>query len=328
MEKNSNIKESKGKITIFLICSLLFVLCFLLFWQAIYLPKDLSSFQEVLFKITQGQGAKEIAFNLEKQDLIKNDLLFRFYTFLKRGAGKLRAGTYLLSSSMSIPQICKKIISGDALKDKITIIEGWNLRDIAWYFENKGMFQAEELLELSESFKNNLEGYLFPDTYLIDRDTTFEEIVRIMLDNFDKKLSPELREEIKRQDKSIFEVITMASLLEKEVKTFEDRQIVAGILWKRLRNNMPLQIDATITYITGKKTTKISRTETEIDSPYNTYKYLGLPLGPICNPGLDSIKAAVYSKESEFWYYLSSPDGETIFSKTLEQHNIAKAKYL
>jgi len=104
--------------------------------------------------------------------------------------------------------------------------------------------------------------------------------------------------------------------------------LVAGILWKRLENKMPLQVDATITYITGKKTTKISIEETQIDHPYNTYKYLGLPPGPICNPGLESILAALYPKKSDYWYYLSAPDGKTIFSKTLQEHNIAKAKYL
>jgi len=99
-------------------------------------------------------------------------------------------------------------------------------------------------------------------------------------------------------------------------------------LWKRRNHNIPLQVDATITYITGKKTTKVSIEETKIDSLYNTYKYLGLPLGPICNPGLESIKAAVNPEDSDYWYYLSTPEGETIFGKTLEEHNIAKAQYL
>ena len=114
---------------------------------------------------------------------------------------------------------------------------------------------------------------------------------------------------------------------EKEVKSFEERKLVAGILWKRLKGNVPLQVDATISYITGKKTTKISKEETQIDSPFNTYKYKGLPLGPICNPSLDSIIASLYPENSEYWYYLSAPDGKTIFSKTLEEHNIAKTKY-
>ena len=149
-----------------------------------------------------------------------------------------------------------------------------------------------------------------------------------MLENFDLKLTLELRQEIASQEKTIFEIVTMASLLEKEVRTLDDRKLVAGILWKRLENKVPLQVDATVAYITGKKTTKVSKEDTEIDSAYNTYKYLGLPLGPICNPGIESIVASLYPQDSNYWYYLSTPEGETIFSRTLQEHNIAKAKYL
>lgn len=120
----------------------------------------------------------------------------------------------------------------------------------------------------------------------------------------------------------------MASLVEKEVKTLEDKKLVSGVLWKRLENGMPLQVDATISYITGKKNAKILIADTQIDSPYNTYKYRGLPLGPISNPGLDSIVAALYPQESSYWYYLSTPEGQTIFSRTLDEHNQARAKYL
>jgi len=120
----------------------------------------------------------------------------------------------------------------------------------------------------------------------------------------------------------------MASLLEKEVKTKEEKELVSGILWKRIESGIPLQVDATIIYITDKKTNKVSYEETQINSFYNTYKYRGLPKGPISNPGLDSILAALYPKESDYWYYLSTPNGQTIFSHTLEEHNIAKAKYL
>ena len=283
-------------------------------------------------------------------------MFFRIYVLAKGVAGELKAGEYKLSPTMNIPEIVNKLVSGEGIKRKITIIEGWNLRDIAWYFENKGMFMAEEFFEiagfpmidysqntdlprpkdfsqkydfLKDKPKNlSLEGYLFPDTYEISSEEHLEQIIGKMLANFGKKLTPNLRKETAKQGKSIFEIITMASLLEKEVKTFEDKKIVSGILWKRLENNIPLQVDATITYITGKKTTKISKRETEIDSPYNTYKYAGLPLGPICNPGLESIKAAIYPKFTPYWYYLSTPEGKTIFSKTLKEHNIAKAKYL
>jgi len=341
-----------------IIFSTIFILFLGLFflWQGIYLPKNPFSEKEVIFNIEKGQGSKEIAINLEKQGLIKWTPFFRFYVYQKGVSGKLQAGMYQLFPSMNIPQIVEKFIKGDVISEKITIIEGWNLRDIGWYFEGRGMFQAEELFELvgfplidyskttdlpkpkdfSQKYdflkdkpKNlNLEGYLFPDTYKLNKGSFVEDVVEKMLENFDKKLTLDLSEEIKNQKKTIFEIITMASLIEKEVKTKEDKEVVSGILWKRLKNNIPLQVDATIFYITGKKTTEISIEETKIDSLYNTYKYKGLPLGPVCNPGLESIKAAIYPKNSEYWYYLSTPEGETIFSKTLEEHNIAKAKYL
>jgi len=341
-----------------IIFSTIFILFLGLFflWQMIYLPKNPFSEKEVIFNIEKGQGSKEIAINLEKQGLIKWTPFFRFYVYQKGVSGKLQAGMYQLFPSMNIPQIVEKFIKGDVISEKITIIEGWNLRDIGWYFEGRGMFQAEELFELvgfplidyskttdlpkpkdfSQKYdflkdkpKNlNLEGYLFPDTYKLNKGSSVEDVVEKTLENFDKKLTLDLREEIKNQKKTIFEIITMASLIEKEVKTKEDKEVVSGILWKRLKNNIPLQVDATIIYLTGKKTTKIPLEDLQIDSPYNTYKDKGLPLGPICNPGLDSIKAAIYPKNSEYWYYLSTPEGETIFSKTLEEHNIAKAKYL
>lgn len=326
------------------------------YWSQLSVPLDYSDTEERLFLIEKGQSLFQIASALENQDLIKNKFSFTFYVFLKGKQDNLQAGEYSLSPSMSIADISQKIVSGDVAKETITIPEGWNLRDIAWYFENRGMFQAEELFELigfplidyskstdlplpkdfSSDYdfltdKPNIlssEGYLFPDTYEINRGDRLEEIVRKMLDNFDEKLTQELRDEITNQGKTIFEIVTMASLLEKEVRTLEDKKIVAGVLWKRLKNNMPLQVDATVTYITGKKTTQVSIEETKIDSRYNTYKYRGLPLGPISNPGLESILASIYPESSDYWYYLSTLEGETIFSKTLQEHNIAKAKYL
>ena len=335
---------------------ILFFLIGIFVWQAFYLPKDLNIKESKLFLVQRKQRLFQISENLEEQGLIKDKFLFDFYVILKRGEKKLQAGEYYLSPSMSTATIAKKIISGDTAKEILTIPEGWNLRDIGWYFENKGMFMAEELFELagfplidyfqikdlptrkdfSDEFdflkdkSNNvsLEGYLFPDTYYVERAEELESIVRKMLDNFDKKLIADFREEIQNQNKTIFEIIIMASLLEKEVKTLEEKEIVSGILWKRRYFEFPLQVDATIIYITGKKTIKVSKEETQIDSPYNTYKYFGLPLGPICNPGIDSILAAIYPEDSQYWYYLSPPEGETIFSQTLEEHNIAKAQYL
>ncbi len=307
----------KSLITILLFCLFIFILV-----QGFYFSKNPQG-QEEFFLVKKGDSVFQIGQNLEERGFIKNKYLFNLYVLASGKQFKLQAGEYVLSSSMSISKISQKLISGNIVKEIITIPEGWNLRDIAWYFENKGMFQAEELYEMTE-----LEGYLFPDTYEISRGASLEEIIKKMTDNFNKKLTPELREDIQKQEKTVSEIVIIASLLEKEIQTLEDKKMVAGILLNRLQVGMPLQIDATITYITKKQTTNISKEDTQIDSPYNTYKYTGLPLGPICNPGMESIKAAIYAQPNSYWYYLSTPEGETIFSKTLEEHNIAKAKHL
>jgi UPF0755 protein len=283
------------------------------FWWGIFVPKDKVS-SEKIFTVEKGQGLFEIGKNLKKEGLIKNEIFFDFYLIFIRKEKNLQAGKYYLSSMMNIPEIAQKIISGQTAKIKVTIPEGSRVKEI------------EEKLGLKLP-GDNLEGYLFPDTYYFPVGVSGEEVVKTMRENFEKKISP-YKEEIERSGKTLQEIITMASLIEKEVKEKEDKEIVSGILWKRLKTGIPLQVDATITYLTGKKTTKITLEDLQIDSPYNTYKYKGLPPGPICNPGLESILAALYPKESEYWYYLSTPEGKTIFSKTLKEHNLVKAKYL
>ncbi len=325
--------------------------------QNIYLPKDEDSEKKILFVIEPGERVKEIALNLENQGLIRNNLIFKIYVALSDDARRLKAGAYELSPSMTVPEIVTKIRRGEVAKKEITIIEGWSLRDIGQFFEAQGMFQQEELFELAcftlynycqerdmskyiENFRQDfhflkdkpknvgLEGYLFPDTYEIKKEESLEKIVIRMLENFDKKLAPELREEIENQGKTIFEIVTMASLIEREVKSLEDKKLVSGILWTRLEKGMPLQVDATIIYITGKRTIRIPRKYFQIDSPFNTYKFRGLPLGPISNPGLNSLIAAIYPKASDYLFYLSAPDSRTIFSRTYREHKIAIEKYL
>jgi UPF0755 protein len=316
------------------------------FWQNTFVPKQASCDSKQVFSIEKGQGAKEIAFNLENQGLIKNMLLFRVYVLSANKSKQLKAGDYTLNPCMAIPEIVESFVSGDVIKQKITIIEGWTIEIIGGYLEEKGIIERGKFFyglnsvldkkDFSNDFVflpkgqgvEKLRGFLFPDTYYIYKGMGVEQIARMMLENFDAKLTQDLEQDIGKQDKTIYDIITMASLIEKEVRTMEDKKIVSGILWKRMEIGMPLQVDATISLITGIRSTKISRKQLEKDSPYNTYKYLGLPIGPICNPGIESITAAIYPETSEFWYYLSTPEGETIFSATLEQHNIAKAKYL
>lgn len=287
----------------------------------IFTPKDFNSKEEIIFQIEKGQSSKEIALNLKKEGLIRWEPFFRIYVLTRGIAGKLQTGYYLLSPLMNIPEIARKFSEGEVIKEKITIIEGWNLRNIGFYFENKGIYQAEELWELVgfPLDSQSQEGYLFPDTYEITYGMELEKIIETMTNNFSKKTA---------DLKITSEIIIVASLLEKEVRTKEDKEIASGIFWKRLEIAKPLESCATIAYIKGVDQWRYSYQDTRIESPYNTYLNLGLPPGPICNPGLESILAALYPKSSDYWYYLSTPEGETIFSKTLEEHNIAKSKYL
>ncbi|MFY9462084.1 MAG: endolytic transglycosylase MltG, partial [Candidatus Sungiibacteriota bacterium] len=310
--------------------------------------------------VAEGTGARAIAEDLKEKKLIRSKWLFLGWALITGRVRDLKAGDYVFEKSADIPEVVKRLYSGEELPNEriITIPEGWNLDDIGEYLESQGVADKKDFRDvaglphafsketeaqkrLKERFpflselppRLSFEGYLFPDTYRIFRSAAAEEVTAKMLDNFQKKLTPDLISEIKRQNKTLFQIITMASLIEKEVPHEEDRAIISGILWKRFGLGMGLQVDATINYIlqtTNNKqpTTKISIEDTAIDSPYNTYKYRGLPVGPISNPGLSAIRAAIFPKSSPYLYYLSTPEGKTIFSETLEEHNAAKAKYL
>jgi UPF0755 protein len=181
---------------------------------------------------------------------------------------------------------------------------------------------------------SGLEGYLFPDTYYMFKNADFQDIADVFLQNFDKKITPKIRDDIARANKNLHDIIIMASLIEKEVISDQDRKIVSGILWNRLRIGIPLQVDATISYVkkqhnmANAPSGRISHADLLLKSPYNTYLHRGLPAGPIGNPGLSAITAAIHPTPSTYLYYLSTPDGRTIFSRTLEEHNKAKHKYL
>lgn len=282
-----------------------------------------------IFNIERGSSIKEIARELENEGLIKSSSFFIAYCLLTNNKN-IQAGEYLLSPQMNIPQITEIIVGGKVNEEKITIIEGWDLNDIAQYLEEKGISTKEEFFSIAgrPRSKDSLEGYIFPDTYNITSRDTAETIVQKALLNFEKKINTELREEIERQGKTIEEIVIMASIIEKEVKSLEDKKNVSDILWKRINANMPLQTCATVLYALGEKKSSVSTADTQIDSPYNTYKYRGLPIGPIANPGMNSILAAIYPTKNNYWYYLSSPDGKTHFSTTLDEHNYKKNLYL
>jgi len=310
------------------------------------------------FEIKEGEGVHQISRNLKKQGLLDNVFIFETYLWLNKSGSKILAGEHKINDHWSIRQLVNALISGNALENEIEIkiLEGWNLRDIANYLVKIGVSQESDELYglvgypgvdytnnytlpkpkdfsadyefLKEKPKNlSLEGYLFPDTYRVYKTATIEDIVRKMLDNFDHKIDSKLLGEIDNQNKKLYDVLTLASIIEKEAKTLEDKKRVAGVYYNRLDIGMALQADPTVNYITEKQTDRPSQEDIKTDSLYNTYKYPGLPPGPICNPGLDSILAAIYPEKNGYFYFLNTPDGQMIFSKTLAEHKKNRAKY-
>lgn len=316
-----------------------------------FVPWRPGSEKKVVFVVERGEGSREIAYRLEKEGVISLAAFFRLYTASVGIAGKLQAGEYFLSPSMSVAEIADAMRKGRVVQDQLTLIEGWSLRELGYYLENKGIAQAEELYETtgfpavdytqttdlpilkdfsqefsflsSKSKAVGLEGYLFPDTYYLQSGSGVETLVRAQLRNLQGKLSG-----LDLKERDLFDVMTLASMLEKEVRTYEDKRIVAGILNTRLEHGIPLQVDATVAYAVGKTGESLTKQDLQTDSPFNTYKYRGLPLGPISNPGLESIKAALDPQDSPYLYYLSTLKGETIFSETLEEHNQAVVQHL
>jgi len=322
------------------VVSTVFILGLILFSWEVYFPINFGSAENIEFLAQKGQGDDEIAIDLEKLGIIKSNYFFRLYVIVSGNHSKLQAGNYSLSSTMTVSEIVRKFVSGDIIKQKLTILEGWDIKDIEKYFVEEKISSAEDFKEaIKKDYSNefdflkekprdvDLEGYLFPDTYSVSVGEEAEDIVRLMLSNFDKKLNTGLKEQIVSQKKTVFEVITMASIIEKEVRTMDDKKMVSGIFWKRIDAGMALQSCATVNYVTGKNDPGTTIKDTQIDSPYNTYKYSGLPKGPISNPGLDSILAAIYPTESKYWYYLTASNGKTIFSKTYAEHSVAQDRY-
>lgn len=257
------------------------------------------------------------------------------------------ASTYRSSSKENAP-------SSVTPDTKITFIEGWSIGDIAEYLDNNTRHDPahivgkKEFIEAQENFnaslypllasrpKNaDLEGFVFPDTYLIPptapTSTTISAIIlKKALDNFTKKFTPEMEQQAKSAGRSVYEIITLASIVEKETGSgMEEKKIVAGIFYNRLSIGMALESDATVNYVSGKNLASPSIKDTKLDSPYNTYKYKGLPPGPICNPSLNSIMAVLYPTETDNMYFLhDQKNGKAYYSVTYEGHLSNKQKYL
>jgi len=292
----------------------------------------------VTFVVAKGDGVRKISAKLETERIISTDFTFLVYLKLSGLSSSIQAGDYSLSGSMSPKTIADILTKGKVTSKKIIIPEGWTNDEIGTYLEKQGVvkkadFEAATKKTYDYEFladkpdSNDLEGYLFPDTYQISATASADDIVKLMLDNFDKKLAPELRATVSKSGMNLHEVLTLASIVESEANKPEDRKVVAGIFEARLREGMKLQSDVTVAYALGEKREELTAADLTLNSPYNTYVIEGLPAGPICNPGLDSIKAVLYPEVTSYRYFIAA-DGQMYYAKTIDEHNENVAKYL
>lgn len=267
------------------------------------------------FVINPGDGVNSISARLQKNGLIRNKYLFLILSYQLRQNNNLKPGLFKLSPSLSTSQVIQKIAAGGALDYWFKIIEG------------------QRLAEITPRFDDKYEGYLFPDSYLIPNDYTPDNILAVISKNFTAKFN---QAKINAIDTGLSDsqTVILASLLEREARTLNSRQQIAGILMNRLKINMALQVDATVQYARDTRLqpkiywTSVAKADLTINSPYNTYKFPGLPPGPICNPGYDSLYAAFHPTESDYMYYISDNNGVMHYAKSLADHNANIAKYL
>ncbi len=302
-----------------------FFILALIFWVWFFAPPASFPIGETI-AISPGQTVAAVARDLAARRIIKWPLVFRAVLAFEPGPDLVLAGDYYFAKPSHIWETAARLRRGDygLASVKVTFPEGASVREMAAILAaalpdfNAAAFSAAAL---------PLEGYLFPDTYFFQPSVDAAQVISRLGDNFQEKIKL-LQPAIARAGRTLEQIIIMASLLEEEAKDPEARQTIAGILWKRLDNEMPLQVDAIFPYIIGKNTFELDRTDLATTSPYNTYRFRGLPVGPITNPGLEAIVAALNPIETEYWYYLSDRAGNFHYAVDFDTHRANKSKYL
>ena len=324
-------------------------------YSEIYISEAQLGVEKVVFEVKQDESVGELISRLESEQIIRNTWLFKKYIVLQGWDKKINYGEFEVEAPITTSRVAKSLSQPGISEMVITIIPGWTIRDFAYYLENQGIAQAEELTELiglparnykivREKAPNidldlpvlvdkpwyvSYEGYLAPETYRVYKNATVGEIVKKLIEYRDSQITEQMYKDIDRLGRTWFEVLTMASILEKEVNGLEDKKKVSDIFWRRYDMNWALQADSTVHYAVG-KTGDVYTTQEDRDtnSPWNTYKYPGLPIGPISNPSLESIEAAIYPDKNNDWYFLTTVDGEVKYAETLEEHNQNKVDFL
>lgn len=286
-------------------------------------PVDKKNTETRVFVVPKGAAVRAIGNELKEEGLIRDPVIFFLYVKKNNLDTSIQAGSYKLSPSMTLEQIIKTMQTG-SIDAWVTIPEGYRSEEVAEVLaQSVDSYDDSWIMSLKEN-----EGFLFPDTYLIPRDADVDTVISIMRNNFNTKV---VEAGIDPNDPEILDIVTMASLIEREAITDDEKPLIASVISNRLDEGMGLDIDATLQYITGENGSwweVPTGAERAIDSPYNTYRYAGLPPGPIANPGIEAIKAAVNPARTSYYYYIHDSSGENHFAETLEGHNRNIDEYL
>lgn len=287
--------------------------------------------QEV--EIPAGSGTRAIGDRLVAAGVVRDTLTYRVALWLSGEARRLKAGEYRFDRPMTAREVIGKIARGEVDLVHITFREGLTIAEMAAIFEAQGLGSAASFREAAASgalvsdldpAATDLEGYLFPETYAVSRHVSAPQLVRAMIDRFNRVLTPELRSAAAARQLSVRQLVTLASIVEKETGAADERPMVAAVYANRLRIGMGLQCDPTVIYAlqrAGRFDGNLRRDDLAFDSPYNTYRYAGLPPGPIAAPGLGSLEAAAHPADADYLYFVSRNDGTHAFARTLEEHN-------
>jgi UPF0755 protein len=348
MESNNfatdNAKMSKKK-KILIILGAVIVIAFiaiLIFWANIGKPLNPNDTQSISVEIESGYGTSQIADVLRSKGIIDNPKEFRLWSRIKGYDNQYKAGIYSLDPSMSFKDIAEILVGGKISLVNFTIPEGYTIYQVADTLSERGLVDRETFVNLLEngtfdySFldgaqqnKNHLEGYLFPNTYSVAEGSPAEEYINVMLKQFGIEVTEEYYKKAEELGLTMNEVITIASIIEREAVIDRERPLVASVIYNRLKIGMPLQMCSTVQYVLGEQKAVLSTADTQIASPYNTYLNTGLPPGPICSPGLASIDAALNPADTDYLYFVLSDklDGTSKFSTDYAEFERNKSAY-
>ncbi len=286
----------------------------------------------VFVRVEPGMDADSVGRMLAEKGIIGSRLYFWLAAKVNGLESKFQTGTYKFRRGMEAEEVMDMLVRGDTAPARFTIPEGFNVNEIAERLEKEGIARAAEIRAEAVKFAPykymlaapeatyRAEGFLFPDTYEVEPGMTANSILHMMADNFDDKMTDAMRQRAMAEGLSLYDLVTLASLVEKEARFDEDRPVIAQVFLKRLRLGMPLQSDTTIQYLLDAPKEDVTYADTEIESPYNTYQNEGLPPGPIANPGMDSIEAVLYPAPTDYLYFVADRQGHNHYSMTYEDH--------